>query len=429
MSRPQPSAPQRERRSRTTLAAFAVGLPLAAAVLSVLLVGPLRDTPARRYVSHEVEWVEVAMFCCAVAALGAKGLSTFAERRACRAELLPPWDGETVPVAEAGPLLDRLGQLPRGLQESWVVKRTAAVLDFLRSRGSAAELDDHLRTLADNDAVALDGSYALTRFITWAVPILGFLGTVLGITGAIAGVTPDKLEHSLSEVTDGLALAFDATALALGLTMVTMFLSFLVERAEQSVLEAVDRFVDRELAHRFERAGGEGGGLIEAARRQTEVLIHATGQLVERQALVWAKTLEEVNRSRAEAEAGVQARLTAALAAALEQTLDAHGRRLAALEETMLGRWVELTERMAAQHAALAQVAQAVSQQVAAISRMQESENQLVRSQELLAQNLATLAGAASFDEAVNSLTAAVHLLTARAAPGGKPGLRPGAAA
>src|SRR5205085_5071560 len=121
-------------------------------------------------------------------------------------------------------------------------------LDFLKNRGSARGLDDQLRALADEDALALDGSYSLTRFITWAIPILGFLGTVLGITGAISGVTPEVLENSLSTVTDGLALAFDATALGLALTMTTMFLSFLVERAEQNILASVDRFVENQLA-------------------------------------------------------------------------------------------------------------------------------------------------------------------------------------
>lgn len=82
---------------------------------------------------------------------------------------------------------------------------------------------------------------------------MGFLGTVLGITGAIAGVTPELLEKSMSSVTDGLALAFDTTALALGLTMVTMFLSLLVEKAEQGHMELVDRFVDKHLSNRFLR--------------------------------------------------------------------------------------------------------------------------------------------------------------------------------
>src|SRR5205085_11744944 len=151
-------------------------------------------------------------------------------------------------------------------------------LDFLKNRGSARGLDDQLRALADNDALALDGSYSLTRFITWAIPILGFLGTVLGITKAISGVTPEVLEQSLSSVTDGLALAFDATALGLALTMVTMFAGFVVERAEQGVLEAVDRYAADQLAHRFERPGGGQGQALAAVQQNTRLVLEGLRQ-------------------------------------------------------------------------------------------------------------------------------------------------------
>src|SRR2546423_336020 len=72
--------------------------------------------------------------------------------------------------------------------------------------------------------------------------------------GCALGTLREVLERSLRGVPDGLSLAFAATALALSLTMVTMFLSFLVERAENGVVEAVDRYVDRELAHRLARS-------------------------------------------------------------------------------------------------------------------------------------------------------------------------------
>jgi biopolymer transport protein ExbB/TolQ len=430
-------------RSRTTLVAFTLGLPLAAGVLGVVQFGPLRETPLRRYLSHPVEMVEITLFCVALAALTAKLLVYLGERRACRAAVLPPWDGKPVPVAEAGRLLAGLGKLPRRWQGTRIVKRAADVLDFLRSRGSAAELDDHLRTLADNDALALESSYALTRFICWAVPILGFLGTVLGITTAIAGVTPEVLEKSLGSVTDGLALAFDATALALGLTMLTMLLSFVVERAEQGVVEAVDQFADRELAHRFERTGSEGGEFVEVVRRHTDVLVKAMEKLVERQAGVWAKALEEVDRRRIEAERRHEERLTVALEAALEKTLEAHARRLAALEKQVVEQSAALVGQLGAvtaavsdlgreQQAGLAQVARGLAAQLEAVARLQDGEKQLLRLHELLNQNLAALNGAAAFEEALHSLTAAVHLLTARATPGGSPlrlAPRPGAAA
>jgi biopolymer transport protein ExbB/TolQ len=431
-------------RSRAAQAAFVIGLPLAASVLWLFHFGPLQGTQGQRYVSHGIECVEVVMFCVAISALLTKLWISIAESRACGREILPGWDGQTVPVSQAEGFKAKLNDLPRPLRNTLIVRRTAAVLDFLASRGSANELDDQLRALADNDAIALEGSYGLTRFITWAIPILGFLGTVLGITTAIQGVSPEVLEKSLSTVTDGLALAFDATALALGLTMLTMFTSFLVERREQSILEAVDRYADSELAHRFERVGGEGGAVVEVTRQSATVLVQAVEQLVQRQTALWAKALEETDRRRGEAEKKQQDRFTGALEKAIEQSLDAHARRLTQLEKQFADQNAGFVQQLSSlagvvreasreQQAGLAQVAQALAGQIEALARLQEGEKQMARLQETLSQNLATLASAGSFEEALHSLTAAIHLLTARAgqpaAVAGRVGSRPGAAA
>jgi biopolymer transport protein ExbB/TolQ/Holliday junction resolvasome RuvABC endonuclease subunit len=447
MTRPPSSAPTTPVRSRTSLAAFVIGLPLAACVLWVLHFGPLRESTAHRYVTHGIECVEVIMFCCAISALAAKLWACLAERKACSLSLLPRWNGRTAHVAEATLLQGQLDNLPRRLQGTLIVRRTRAVLDFLASRGSANELDDQLRALSDNDALALEGSYGLTRFITWAIPILGFLGTVLGITTAIQGVSPEVLEKSLSTVTDGLALAFDATALALGLTMLTMFTSFLVERAEQNILETVDRYADRELAHRFERTGTEGGAIVEAVRSNTTILVQAVEQLVQRQTVLWAKALEETERRRVESERKQQDRLTSALEKAIEQSLDAHARRLASLEKQFVDQNSGLVQQLATlagvvraasreQQESLSGVAQGLATQIESLAKLQEGEKQVRRLQETLNQNLATLAGTGSFEDALHSLTAAIHLMTARANPqnaagsvAGRLGTRPGAAA
>ncbi len=450
MTRSQPSQSRdrslpRGPRSWTTLAAFVVGVPLAVGILTLVHAGLLGGEMSQRYVHHPVEKVEVLLFCCAISALGAKWWASRGERAVFRRDVLPAWDGRPAGVAEAGTLRAGLAQLGRRLQNTYLVRRVAAVLDFVHSRGSANELDDQIRTLADNDSVALENSYSLVRFITWAIPILGFLGTVLGITGAISGVTPEKLEKDLNSVTDGLALAFDATALALALTMITMFLNFLVDRTEQAVLLRVDQYADEQLAHRFERTGAEGGEFVEVVRQNTQVLVKATEQLVQKQADVWAKAFAEAERLRAEADRRQQQVLTRALEAMLEQTQDTHAKRMAAMEKQVVDQGKELLDRLTAfaaavrdggrdQQAALAQVAQGITAQAEALARLHQDEGQLVKLQEVLAHNLAALAGTGAFEQAVQSLTAAIHLLTARTVslPTGQTsrlGHRPGAAA
>ena len=295
---PTPTTKQ-VRRPSTTLAAFLIGLPIAAGILGFLHFGPLKDDPViSRYVKHEVENVEVVLFSCALGTLLGKLWQMRRERAICRRHIFPAWDGKPLPVSEAAPLLATVRKLPRGLQRTYLAQRIGSVLDFLAQRGGAEELDDQLRTLADNDAMALEGSFALTRFITWAIPILGFLGTVLGITGAIAGITPEVLDKNLGAVTDGLSYSFDATALALSLTMITMFCSFLVERLEQGVLEQVDHFVDRELAHRWVRGNADSAPYLEAVHQNSQVLLDATSKLVTMQAEIWARALPRRNAVR-----------------------------------------------------------------------------------------------------------------------------------
>src|SRR5262249_23269948 len=232
-------------------------------------------TVLQRYLHHPIERVEIVVFCCALGALAAKFVNGRAQRRALAMPLLPPWDGRPQPPAEASALLAEVSHRPSWLQNSWVGRRTSAVLDFVCRRRSAADLDDHLRGLGDADAVALESSYALVRFLVWSLPILGFIGTVLGIAKSIAGVTPDVLEKSISSVTEGLALAFDTTGLGLMLTMVVMLLIYLAERREQAVLEEVDRFTDLHLAHRFERPDGVSGPYLAALQESTRAALEA----------------------------------------------------------------------------------------------------------------------------------------------------------
>lgn len=404
MTSPQPAPREHVARQRSspTAMAFLLGVPLAVGILLLIHEGPLQGSEIQHYVHHPVECVEVILFCVAFGALVSKVAGSWGERAALRTEVLPPYGGATMSVGEAGPLSARLRRLGRGLQRTYLVRRVAGVLDFVRSRGSANELDDQLRSLTDTDALALEGSYSLVRLITWAIPILGFLGTVLGITGAISGVTPEKLEKSMSQVTDGLSVAFDATALALALTMLLMFLTFLVERQEQGVLEAVDRYADEELAHRFERTGAEGGEFVEVVRQNTQVLVKATEQLAEKQAAVWARALAEAEKRWVGAGQEQQERLTAALEGALDVTLASHARRLTEMEKGAADRSAGLLEQIAElaasvrdsarqQQALLTPLVEKLAVQAEMLAGLQDGERHLLGLHEVLTQNLANV--------------------------------------
>lgn len=427
MSRPTRAADASRRGSFGNLAVFLFGVPLAVGLLALAERDDFGFAELKRYTVHPVEQAELVLFCCGLCALAGKLLGYLRERAALLRPPLPEWDGMPVAADAARQLKQHLGLQVNALKKTFLGRRVANVLDFVDSRGSAGDLDDQLRCLSDNDALALDGSYSLLRFINWAIPILGFLGTVLGITQAIAGVTPEILEQSLSTVTDGLATAFDTTALALFLTMILMFCNFLTERLEQGVLESVDAYVDDELAHRFERgAKGEAGPVLDAVRQSAQTLLGTTQQLVEKQANLWAATVEKVERRWAEAATKQHERMTAVLEQAFEFALVRYGQRLAELEEKLLERnrallndvnqlAVVLRDTGLEQQLGLSRLTDCLGTQIEALSQMQAGEAQLTRLQETLSQNLALLSNTGTFEQAVQSLTAAIHLMTMRA--------------
>ncbi len=283
------------------------------------------------------------------------------------------------------------------------------------------------------DAIAQENSFSLLRLITWAMPIVGFLGTVLGITAAISGVTPEALEEGMSGLTSGLSEAFDSTALALALTMLTMFLTSLVEKQEQSILELVDRFVDRCLAHRWKRDVLDQAPVLALVQQSSQAMTAAVESVVNRQAEILAdghgRAGEAGDRGAGAHAATVAARFAAGDGADAEAR---HAQRLAALEQQAAQGSGQLMQQMAAlaaavrdtgreQQAALVRISETIAGQANVLGKLQEGEANLVHLQAVLHQNLAALAGGGAFEEAVHSLTAAVHMLTTRA---GAPALR-----
>lgn len=408
------------RGSFTTWFTFIVGAPAGVGVLYLIEHGPWQVPIVQRYVHHLAEQAVVVIFFCCLAALLAKALGALKERYVQTLTLLPAWDGNAIPATDVRKLQQSLHLTWDRVRSTYLGRRIANILNFVASRQSANDLDDQMRTLADNDAMALDSSYALNRFLIWAMPILGFLGTVLGITDAIANITPADMEKGAEGISQGLTQAFDATALALSLTVVSMFINYLVEKFEQTQLESVDHYVDAELAHRFQRtqvAAGPGSPLD---------LHSAMRHLVEQQAQIWAASVEKIEQRIS--SSGQQEQWIAALQQALEATLVRFGQRMVETEKKLLERHQALLASVAklaadmkdtgVEHqAALARLTDAIQLSIEMVTKVQMSEAHLLRLQEALNQNLALLANSATFEQAVESLTAAIHLLTTRVKP------------
>jgi biopolymer transport protein ExbB/TolQ len=388
----------------------------------------------RYFCGHPLEYVTSTIFFIGIAILGMKFRRLPAERDALRkvrqAAAERGWPSVRPANARhaASALLRELEQkAPRTSAHSAVARRLADVLQQVSLRPDAA-LDDHLRYLADLAVDRLNQSYQLVRTVTWAVPIMGFLGTVIGITMAIANVTPEQLDSSLPEVTSGLAVAFDTTAQALGMSMLLVFATFVVERSEQSVLSETEQFgIDVLLplldspAADVAPASAASAALSELLRSQAEFWNSRFASLQSD----WQQTLTRQTSAMAQALSADTAAMLEAHRETLGQSRDVYAAALQSsaeqLGKQLQGAFAGLAQRMDVWQSALQSTTASAAGQTEELHRLgrtllqlTESEERLARLQEQLNQNLHALQVVDTLEQTVNSLNAAVAVLSAR---------------
>jgi biopolymer transport protein ExbB/TolQ len=140
---------------------------------------------------------------------------------------------------------------------AWRCSRVIAAYIQSGSRQTATEfaLDDSAFYLSNSES-----AYAFPRILVWAIPLLGFIGTVLGISQAVNGFSGflekageiEQIREGIGTVTSGLAVAFDTTLLALLLSVLVMIPLVLVERQESRLLLRIEMYINDYLLPRFQ---------------------------------------------------------------------------------------------------------------------------------------------------------------------------------
>ena len=418
---------QQSKRSLLLLLAGQLGWPLiwgmAAWVSFYTLVrqGIVSHPLVDEYLAgHPVEYIEVALFCVGIAALAIKLLDVLHQHATVNRVDLPT-PHETGDRTEDCPqLLDALAQLPGRLSDSYLVRRLREAISYVDRKGSADELDEQVRYLSDLDAARQQEGYALPRLIIWAIPILGFLGTVIGITLAITNLSPEQLaaREGVDALTQNLGVAFNTTATALALSMVLMFANFLIERVESELLATVEQRANELLIGRFEGQGSSSDPHVRTIQKMADNVIHSTEKLVVRQAELWQESMSSAQKKWAALGNDAAQQTQRALEQSLSSSLKIHAKHLADAERQTAQRTEDVADRLAA---SMVNYAKATQEQQAELARqgviMQqaiEAAGRVSTLQDALNKNLNALAGAKNFEDTVMSLAAAIHLLNAR---------------
>ncbi len=236
-----------------------LGVLFAAAFYAVVYAVPW--APLQRYfLGHPVAVAATVLFWIAISILLNKWIRLSGQSSqletirdedlmpAKRADSLSPaneWAAKHNAGLIAKNWLVTLSQLPFSTRTNPLIGRLNELLIRQSQRGTSKHLADDLRELSARDSDAVHDSYSLVRIIVWAIPMLGFLGTVIGITQTLGGLDFTDGTAAVDRLKSGLYVAFDTTALGIVLSVVAIFLQFPVERGEQEMLATIDSRVNR----------------------------------------------------------------------------------------------------------------------------------------------------------------------------------------
>jgi len=122
-----------------------------------------------------------------------------------------------------------------GWQERLLPEFILAALHRFHSTHSVQDAASAVKEHAELAADTLDSDLSLVRYIAWAIPAVGFIGTVRGIGDALAQAD-QAIKGDLSGVTSALGLAFNSTLVALVLSMVLMYMMHLLQLRQESLV-------------------------------------------------------------------------------------------------------------------------------------------------------------------------------------------------
>lgn len=404
----------------------------------LIFAGPLDYAILRRYcLCHPVAIATTELFLVALVALTSKWItgkkqSRLNQRAALALEELTigqPDSQTEVPHKQKPQWLHTLWQTQgAAVCDSWFGQRVHAVLQRQIKRKNTVHLNSDLQELSERDADSQHDSYGLIRIVTWAMPMLGFLGTVLGISDTLGQMDAQALasgsQEAMNSLTAGLYVAFDTTAIGLVLTMVAMFVQFGVNRFELTLLVTIDNKVSEAMhlclsEQEQERDTTE---IVASLQVITSELVNSMQQLVQKQSEIWENTISTAHAHWQDLTTRSSDTLQLALAGAIESamskfegSLGSHTEQLARLqtEGAVLidSRWQQWQTTLSEQARVAHQQQRDMHQQTELLNTLIE-KNDAIRSMEApLQATLERLTDVDRFHDAAICLTEAIAVL------------------
>lgn len=159
--------------------------------------------------------------------------------------------GEEGDMAET---LETLEGLPEKIRRAPLVRTLMASLRRFLITGDVHNTSETIEASVDAMAQKQEAENSLIRYLIWAIPAIGFIGTVRGIGEALSQAD-QALAGDIAGMTESLGIAFNSTFVALLISIVLMFLLHQLQRLQDGMLVDTQEYCESFLLNRISAAG------------------------------------------------------------------------------------------------------------------------------------------------------------------------------
>ena len=190
--------------------------------------------------------LEIIHFVWAMLIIAYKAWLVRRERHFLSREFIQVPEGIKVLPEDAKDYARQVEALPAQEKMSLVARALQRTLDRFAATRSIRDSAETSRSICDSEADRLDSGLAMIRYIAWAIPAIGFIGTVRHIGDALLQAN-QAVGGDITAVTSSLGIAFNATFVALSLTIVLMFFLHQLQQSQEQLVHDTDHWIDQHL--------------------------------------------------------------------------------------------------------------------------------------------------------------------------------------
>jgi len=171
---------------------------------------------------YEQEACFILMFW-ALAIMAFKAVTTVRHRTLLQRDLIPLAEGVRILPEDTRELSREIQGLPPYQRNALLPRSLLAGLQRFSSTRNVQDVADATHAYCAAEGDRLESELSMIRYVAWAIPSIGFIGTVRGIGDAL-GLAHQAIEGEIFGVTRSLGVAFNSTLIALLISIVLMFM-------------------------------------------------------------------------------------------------------------------------------------------------------------------------------------------------------------